>query len=314
MELLAIDDHPDNLTTLGAVLREVLPECHLLTASNGLHGIELARAEDPDVILLDIAMPGMNGFDVCRRLKADEQLCVIPVIFLTALRTDRASRVMALQAGAEGFLSKPVDGQELLAQVQAMAKLKAAKCLLQTEKAMLASLVADRTQELERELAERRRSEADMQTLRTAVEQSANTIVITDLQGQIEYVNPAFEKVSGYSADEALGQNPRILKSGEQPASYYSTLWETILSGKIWRGEFHNKHKDGSLYWESATISPVLNDQGKIVRFIAVKEDITRKKTDEKEIHVHVSEVDGSFSRAAVPKYAWGRISYALKD
>ena len=156
--------------------------------------------------------------------------------------------------------------------------------LQRMEKEQLASLVAERTRELERELAVRRQAEAEMQNLRTAVEQSANTIVITDLQGRIEYVNPAFEKVSGYSSAEAIGQNPRILKSGEQPTSFYRNLWETVTSGQIWRGEFHNRRKDGSLYWEAATISPVLNDRREIVRFIAVKEDITQKKADEKEI------------------------------
>ena len=285
LKLLAIDDLPDNLTTLRAVLQEALPECTLLTASSGPLGIDLARAEDPDVILLDIVMPGMDGFDVCRRLKAAERLRTIPVIFLTALRTDRESRIKALEVGADAFLSKPMDEQELVAQVRAMARLKMANRLRLMEKEELAALVAEQTQELEHELAERDRAEAEMKNLRTAVEQSANTIVITNPEGLIEYVNPAFEKVSGYTAAEALGQNPRILKSGEQAASFYCNLWETIASGQTWRGEFHNKRKDGSLYWESATISPVLNDRGEIVRFIAVKEDITQKKADEREIN-----------------------------
>ena len=278
LKLLAIDDCQDNLTTLYAVVHEVLPDCTLLTSLGGAQGIELARAEDPDVILLDIVMPGMDGFDVCRRLKADLQLSMIPVIFLTALRTDRESRVKALEVGAGAFLSKPIDELELVAQVRAMAKVKAASRLQKMVKEELSSLVYQRTRELEHELAERKRAEVEMQNLRTAVEQSANTVVITSPGGVIEYVNPAFEKVSGYTAAEALGQNPRVLKSGEQDAAYYRTLWETISSGQIWRGEFHNRRKDGSLFWESATISPVLDDRGKIVRFIAVKEEITARK------------------------------------
>ena len=125
----------------------------------------------------------------------------------------------------------------------------------------------------------RRRAEEELQNLRTAVEQSANTIVITDVRGTIEYVNPAFEKSTGYTSAEAVGQNPRVLKSGEQDEAFYRDLWKTILSGQIWRGEFHNKRKDGSLYWESATLSPVHNDLGDIVHFIAVKEDITERKS-----------------------------------
>jgi signal transduction histidine kinase len=165
LKLLAIDDNRDNLTTLKAVVGEVLPDGVLLTALNGLRGIELARAEDPDVILLDIVMPGLDGFAVCRKLKADERLQAIPVIFLTALRTDRESRVKALETGAEGFLSKPLDAQELVAQIRAMAKLKAANLMKRQETEHLAALVAERTRELEQELADRKRVEVEQELL-----------------------------------------------------------------------------------------------------------------------------------------------------
>jgi len=131
------------------------------------------------------------------------------------------------------------------------------------------------------DITERKQAEEERQNLRKAVEQSANTVVVTDTKGRIEYVNPAFEKSTGYTTAEAIGNNPRVLKSGEQDTAFYQCLWTTIISGKIWRGEFHNRRKDGSLYWESATISPVHNDQGKIVHFIAVKEDITQRKAME---------------------------------
>ncbi|MEI7939539.1 MAG: PAS domain S-box protein [Verrucomicrobiota bacterium] len=160
LKLLAVDDNQDNLTTLKAVVRDALPGCMVLTAASGPRGLELARTEDPDAILLDIVMPGMDGFEVCRRLKADEALRSIPVIFPTALRTDRESRVQALQAGAEAFLSKPLDEQELVAQVRAMAKVKAANRLQRLEKEQLAALVAEHTQQLVKELAERRQKDA----------------------------------------------------------------------------------------------------------------------------------------------------------
>ncbi len=128
---------------------------------------------------------------------------------------------------------------------------------------------------------ERKRVIEELQNLRTAVEQSADTIVITDTAGDIEYVNPAFEKSTGYSAAEAVGKNPRVLNSGEQSREFYRDLWETITSGQTWRGQFHNRRKDGTLYWESATISPVLDDAGKIGHFIALKTDITERKAME---------------------------------
>ena len=121
LKLLAIDDNQDNLTTLKAIVREALPECSLLTALNGPQGIELARTEDPDVIQLDIVTSSIDGCDVCRQLKEDDLLQAIPVLFLTSFRTDQASRVKALEAGAEGFLSQPSGEVELVAQVRAMA-------------------------------------------------------------------------------------------------------------------------------------------------------------------------------------------------
>jgi len=106
-------------------------------------------------------------------------------------------------------------------------------------------------------------------------------VVITDTQGHIEYVNPKFTQVTGYAADEVLGQNPRLLKSGEQPPEFYQELWETILSGREWRGEFANKRKDGAFFWELASISPVRNAEGVTTSFVKVAEDITSRKQSE---------------------------------
>ena len=128
------------------------------------------------------------------------------------------------------------------------------------------------------DITERKKEREELISLRTAVEQTATTIVITDSEGNIEYVNPAFEKTTGYTADEAIGQNPRVLKGGVQSQPFYQELWAEIKSGRVWQGEFHNKRKDGSLYWESAIISPVHDEQGKILHFIAIKQDITGQK------------------------------------
>ena len=157
--ILAIDDIQDNLISLKAVLQDALPEFKLLTALDGKNGIALAQSEDPDVILLDIVMPDMDGFAVCRKLKADEVLSQIPVVFLTALKTDRESRIKALNAGAEGFLTKPLDEIELIAQIRAMVKIKTANRHQRMETEELSALVAERTRELEEELAERLKAE-----------------------------------------------------------------------------------------------------------------------------------------------------------
>lgn len=125
---------------------------------------------------------------------------------------------------------------------------------------------------------ERKRIEENTLKLSKAIEQSPSSIIITNTEGTIEYINPKFTEITGYTYNEAVGQNPRMLKSGTHDKSYYEALWNTILSGKDWRGEFHNRKKSGELYWEEAVISPIFNENGEITHFIAVKEDITEKK------------------------------------
>lgn len=118
-----------------------------------------------------------------------------------------------------------------------------------------------------------------------AVEQSPCAVIITDVKGTIEYVNKKFSHLTGYARDEAIGQNPRILKSGEMPQEEYKNLWDTIASGKDWNGEFHNKKKDGSFYWTYAKISPVRNNAGIITHFVGIQEDITSFKLLHRDFH-----------------------------
>ncbi len=129
-----------------------------------------------------------------------------------------------------------------------------------------------------RDVTERNKKEKQLQELSVAVEQSPVCVVITDIKGNIQYVNPKFVQLTGYSFEEVIGKNPRVLKSEEHADVYYKNLWETITAGKEWRGEFHNKKKNGELYWESASISPIKNKDGVIANFLAVKEDITERK------------------------------------
>ena len=129
-----------------------------------------------------------------------------------------------------------------------------------------------------RNITERKRAEAERLHLMTAIEQAAEGVVVTDEQGGIEYVNPAFSAITGYTREEALGQNPRILKSGKQDAAFYANMWATINGGQVWRGEIINRRKDESLYTEKMSITPVHNEQGELTHFVAMKEDITARK------------------------------------
>jgi len=144
-------------------------------------------------------------------------------------------------------------------------------CFLQT--VLIFALIVNR--------AKRREQQVEMRQLYLALEQSPVSVVMTDPEGKMVFVNRKFCEVSGYSRGESIGQNPRILKSGESPSSAYEELWTCITSGKTWQGEFHNRKKSGELYWEWAVISPVLDATGRITGFVGVKEDITSRKQAE---------------------------------
>ncbi len=158
-----------------------------------------------------------------------------------------ARGVLTLYAGESNFFGEP----ERALMEEASANISFA----------LDHLVADES---------RRAAEARVAKLLQAIERSPASIVIADREGRIEYVNPKFTQITGYTSEEALGQNPRILKSGEKSSEEYQSMWATLLEGREWRGEFHNRRKDGTLYWELASISPLRNEQGEITHFVAV--------------------------------------------
>jgi two-component system, cell cycle sensor histidine kinase and response regulator CckA len=147
---------------------------------------------------------------------------------------------------------------------------------------------------ISRDISERKRSEAEKERLSVAIEQSPEAVVITDLDGAIQYVNPAFVTISGYTFNEALGKN---LKTGEHPPSFYDEMWTTISSGNVWTGHIVNKRKDGSIYTEEASIAPVKDSSGTITNYVAVKRDITQELIKEEELrHAQKMEAIGQLA------------------
>ncbi|OHB87745.1 MAG: hypothetical protein A3C38_02295 [Planctomycetes bacterium RIFCSPHIGHO2_02_FULL_50_42] len=171
-----------------------------------------------------------------------------------------------------------------------ITKRKQAELALKRLSESLEQQVTERTaeltktnEELRTKLVERKRMKEQIHKLSHAVEQSPVAVIITSTEGDIEYVNPYFTQLTGYTSEEVIGQNPRILKSGETPPEEHKRLWETITSGGTWRGEFYNKKKNGDLYWEYVSISPIKNAEGVITHFVAVEEDVTERKQIEEE-------------------------------
>ncbi len=296
MKILVIDDNQDNLTTLKAVVADRLPAASILTALSGAHGLALARAEDPDVILLDIVMPDMDGYEVCSKLKEDAALKTIPVLFLTALRTDRDSRIKALEMGAEGFLSKPLDAVELCAQIQSMARLKAGTLSQLFNNQRLATQVAERTWDLQRSQlsllnlledlkAENSAREISEQALRDS-EQNYRMLFAKMLNGfalfeitwdpaeqPVDYrfiaVNPAFERMTGLNADEIVGQTLRQALPGSAQ-SWIEEWAPAAATGQP--AFFSNFAVEGGKICEVAAFRTVNN------QFACVFEDITDRK------------------------------------
>ncbi len=143
--------------------------------------------------------------------------------------------------------------------------------------------------------------EVKIKILQTVFNQSISSIVITDKDARIQYVNPAFTKITGYSPEEVIGENPRILKSGIQPQEYYEKMWQTLRAKEVWVGRFCNRRKDGSFYWEDAIIAPVLNENEEITNYLAIKNDITPFITLEEELKEKVILLDSIIKHIGIP-------------
>ncbi|MBE0650982.1 MAG: PAS domain S-box protein [Bacteroidales bacterium] len=274
--ILLINDVQINLMAYKELLNNAFPDVRIITASSGKAGIKKALTESPEVIIIDLSLNNIEGIETCKRLKAYDSLSSIPVIMITSSDLDTTIRLKALEAGALLFLTKPIDTVELMAQISSVIKFKSDTKRLMVKDKKIMDLEKLRIGELEVELKKAHK----------ALDQSPVSVLITDIKGNIVYCNPKVSELTGYAVKELYGQNPRIFQSGETPKEVYQKMWDTILSGKEWCGEFHNKKRNGELYWERASISPIFAPDKSIINFLGVKEDITelRKMKDDMQI------------------------------
>jgi two-component system NtrC family sensor kinase len=410
MKLLIVEDDIDSRVYLERSLKA--QGYSVDTAGNGVEAMGRINQSIPDIIISDILMPEMDGFELCRRIKKDENLRTIPFVFYTATYVDQQDEDLAMSLGASRFVVKPMEmnvflnlieevleehkkkklpvqdhlksGDEEIERKHADALIKKlskkvreleqerievqkkeeewrhtfdsisdhvavidlnfriAKAnnslaslagkdpdelvgkhcyevvhglkepvfdcphreMLKTKKAvtreqyspsidkyfLVTSSPIFEGDELKgsihfmKDITESKKMEISFRKLSRAVEQSPLSIIITDTEGKMEYVNPYFTELTGYSLKEALAVHPSILKSGIHPPELYDELWKTITSGNVWRGQFHNRKKNGEMYWEDATISPITDEKGDIKNYIAIKEDITKRKSLEEQL------------------------------
>jgi len=302
IKILAIDDTLDNLITLKALIIEAFPQAKVITATSGEEGIELAISENPDVILLDIIMPDMDGYEVCRKLKTIKITNNIPVVFVTALKGDSESRIKALEVGAEAFIAKPIDQSELVAQIRAMAKIKSSQEFKLNENARLAALVAERTRELnanhiatlnlledlKQENEARRKTEealrASEEKYRFMTENSSDVIWHLDANFICDYISPSDERMRGFHQDEVIGTSlldilkPEGIETVKRiNAARLEDEKNHINTGSI-RYELEQLCKDGSWIWTEANASIHYNEKGEIIGYHGASRDITERK------------------------------------
>ena len=285
IKILAIDDNRDNLITLQAMISDAFPEALFISSTDGLEGIELAISNDPDVILLDILMPGIDGFEICRKMKADKRVNDVPVVFVTALRDDKNNRIRALDSGAEAFLSKPIDESELVAQIRAMVKIKNANIEKRDENKRLSRIVLERTQQLEKELSERKKAETSFikseLKYRSFFENSIDAILLLTHNGNIYAANDAACKMFGYNEQEIikLGRNNLVDLTDPRLPEF---IERRKKMGKV-RGELYFIRKDGSRF-PTEISSVIFEDYSGEIKTNMIIRDITEQKKNENEL------------------------------
>lgn len=287
MKIVAIDDSEESLMALQFLISKRLPDAILLTAMDGLHGLELAKSENPDVMIVDILMPGMDGYEVCRKLKVDEAMNLIPILFMTGIKTDKNSRIKALESGAEGFLIKPFDEIELVAQIRAMYKIKEAKSRQRMETKELASLVAERTWELEKELAERKLIDealAESETRYRTLADSGQALIWTSGTDKLcNYFNKTWLNYTGHTLEQELGNG---WTEGIHPEDFERCLriYDTAFDiREKFSMEYRLLHHTGEYRWIQDDGTPCYDSKGNFTGYIGHCLDITERKKEEKD-------------------------------
>src|SRR5512139_3605032 len=257
--VLVVDDEPDQRAACAAILREAGMEVR--EAPNPLEVPDLLEHFAAEALVLDVAMPQCSGPELAAILRGDARHHLVPIIYLSA-EADVENQLAALDQGGELFLAKPADPRHLVAAVSLHARrYRQAREQVETLRATL---------------YERERQQHAL---------DAHAIVsMTDTAGTLIYVNDKFCEASGYSRQELLGKNHRIVKSGMHPPEFYADMWRTVTRGVIWHGEICNKRKDGSLYWVESSIVPFLDANGKPYQYISIRTDITRVKEAEQRL------------------------------
>lgn len=259
--ILIVDDVPVNVSILSDALAD---DYRIKVANSGQTALTIAqRLPHPDLILLDVMMPEMDGFEVCRRLKMNDKTKKIPVIFITA-KDGECDEMLGFDIGAIDYISKPFS--------LAITKMRI--------KQHLQRVFQER--KLEQEIREHKLAQEGLIIAGLVYNTTSEGMVLTDKDNRIIAVNPAFTHLTGYSFEEVKGKDPKILNSNLQDDTFYQSMWHSLETTGAWSGEIWNRKKNGEAYAEHLTINTIYDEQGKVHQRVALFSDITqKKKTDE---------------------------------
>lgn len=318
-KILAIDDKKSNLISLQGIIEDTFPDSMIFTALDGAEGIALAIKEDPDIIILDILMPDMDGYEVCQRLKQDERVKDIPVVFLTVIRDDKNSRIKALDIGAEAFLSKPIDKAELIAQIRAMIKIKYTNRQKQKEQERLERIVAERTRELEQnqlkllklmnelkeENEQRKKTEEALREsethFRTLADSGQALIWTSDIEKKCNYVNKPWLSFTGRRLEQELGN---VWVEGVHPddkqqcVNIYNDAFDHHENFSM---EYRIRNSHGEYRWIQENGSPRYNSIGEFIGYISHCLDISERKKDEEILRIAEEKFRAIFENNVIP-------------
>ncbi|MES2352890.1 MAG: EAL domain-containing protein [Pseudomonadota bacterium] len=271
--ILIIDDTPANLAVVVDYLEDHGFE--VAVAQNGLVGIQRVKLVKPALILLDVMMPEIDGFETCRRLKADDTVKDIPVIFMTALG-ETTDKVAGFDAGGVDYITKPFQTEELLARVKSHLFLHEMQLQLAAQNLLL-----------QQEITVRREAESALRLRNRAVESCLNAIVILDcsrIGNPIEYVNPAFVRITGYKVEDALGKTIDFLFGQDRTQQGIADTRELLQERREGRLTLRNFRKDGTIFWNDLHIAPVRDEKGEVTHIVCVMNDITEAKNYQEEL------------------------------
>lgn len=285
IKILLVEDEDHHAELISRAFEDSDEPFELVIATSIREARQYLMEHDPDIVLTDNLLPDGNGMDL---LPGADSLQNYPIVLMTSQGNENLA-VEAMKAGAMDYLVKSHDSFEAMPRNLLRVYREAQHAV---EKKLAAGALEILNQDLALQVEEHKQTARELSKLSQAVEQSPHMMYITDVKANIEYVNAKFTQMTGYTSEEVLGKNAKILNSGSSPPELYSDLWATISKGDVWRNELKDLRKDGSVFWAMVSISPIVSSQGEITHYVAVHEDITNRKAVEDSMHQAVLQAE----------------------